>query len=999
MNNQLRNLFGLFLLLCGAWNLQAQGTSCATAQLFCDNIIDPFSAGVNQPAAPAGNNYDCLFSQPNPAWYYLNISQAGNLDFTLQNTNNVDIDFIVWGPFPDLSTAASSCGNLQNVAACSYSANATEQVSINNVQVGEVYLLLITNFSNQPSDIFAVPGNGTASTDCDCGINANYSTVALPQNSGELRDTLDYYAEFAVCPDDSLLFQIDLGAAGDSLSVFNSTLFSVFPVPAASLFGPFYINNYDSVQYVVQIDASGLSPGNYDFEFEVLASGSNNCVQLLPIRVVIPGASVSTSNAIVCPVTGGTVQLEATPYGAGGGTFSWQQLTGPAVALSSTTIANPSINVPANLPEGTMLSYAATYADPLGCSGTDTLTVAINNTVTLNTPVSDESICAGDTAIVLIDGNSSLPGTGSCGLNTSSSCLSPPSVLQIGQDSITPSNSPYNGVWEDSRTQLLFRASELQAQGLTAGLLTSLAFYIESLSTTATLNYTNFTIKIGCVADSVLTDTLFSGLTTVYSNTIVGSVGWNNYPFQSSYEWDGTSNLVVEVCFDNTDWDGSLPVRGTATSFVSTAQVDTDGAVGCSLPGANAFTDNQRPNVRWGNCPIPAALDVIASPSALSTSNPFLASPDTTTTYVLNITDGFCSVSDTFIVNVEEVLAAPVVLCGTATTSSVRFDWNTVAGATAYEYSTDGGQSWTSTTATGLEITGLSVGADVTLIVRAIDANNPNCSTGLSSSPLTCSASTCNLVATANILSNPCDAVNAGEVSISTTGATYGLSYIGVGSTQTDSLFSNLSSGDYILSVLEDTTGCIDTVAFSINQGIVLEAWIENLGQQSAEVTSLPATLDIGAEVQSNGTLRYRWTSALLVDSLAQNTTVLIEESDNYAFEIIVRTDDCEQRDTVFINALETGFTGMPNIFSPNGDEVNDRFAPVDLIGANVSRFEIFNRWGQKVYDNPSYDDGGWDGRYNGEPQPRDVYIYLLEYQFSDETELRLLRGEVTLLR
>lgn len=1000
MKNQLKHLLGLFLLCLVASNLQAQGTSCANAQLFCDNIIDPFPAGVNQPAAPAGNDYDCLFTQPNPAWYYLNISQAGNLDFTLQNTNNQDIDFIVWGPFPNLGAAVNSCGNLQNVADCSYSANATEQVTINNVQVGEVYILLITNFSNQPTDIFAVPGSGTASTDCDCGLNTTYSTPALAQNSGELRDTVGSYAEFAVCPNDTLLFQIDLGAAaGDSLSIFNSTLFNVFPIPTAGLFGPFYVNNFDSVQYLVQIDASGLSPGNYDFEFELLASGTNNCVEVLPIRVVVPGASVSTSDAIVCPITGGPVQLEATPYGAGGGTYSWQQVSGPNIPLSNASIANPTINVPAGLPEGTVLNYAATYTDPLGCSGSDTVAVTLTNTVVLNTPIADASLCEGDTLSVLIDGISTLPGTGSCGLNTASPCLSPSTILQIGQDSINPLNTPYNGLWEDSRTQLLFRASELQAQGVVAGLLTSLAFYIEPILASATVDYNGFTIKIGCVADSVLTDTLVSGLTTVYSNSITGTEGWNTYPFQSNYEWDGSSNLLVEICFDNSTWDGGLNVRGTATPFISTAQVEADGEVGCTLPGTNAFTNNERPNLRFGNCLIPSPLSVMLSPAGLSSNNPFLVNPDTTTTYIANITDGFCSVNDTFTVNVEEALLAPQVLCGTATTSSVRFDWNTITGATAYEYSTDGGQTWTLTTATGVDITGLALGEAVTVIVRAIDANNPNCPTGLSSIALTCTAEDCSLEATADILNNPCDAIGAGEVRIGSTGALNALSYDWGAGAQTDSLFTNLNSGSYTVTVTEAVTGCTDTVQFYINEGIVLDAWIESLGQSAAEVSSLPATLDIGAEIQSDGTVRYRWTSSLLADSLAQNTTVLIEESANYAFEIIVQTDDCEQRDTVFVDALQTGFTGMPNIFSPNGDEVNDRFAPVELIGANVERFQIFNRWGQTVYDNPNYDDGGWDGRHNGEPQPRDVYIYVLEYRFLDEAELRTLRGEVTLLR
>src|SRR5690606_40124773 len=73
-------------------------SSCNNAARFCTSTGVNFPASTNTPA-PVGPDYGCLGSQPNPAWYYLNISTGGNIDITLTNSANVDVDFAAWGPF------------------------------------------------------------------------------------------------------------------------------------------------------------------------------------------------------------------------------------------------------------------------------------------------------------------------------------------------------------------------------------------------------------------------------------------------------------------------------------------------------------------------------------------------------------------------------------------------------------------------------------------------------------------------------------------------------------------------------------------------------------------------------------------------------------------------------------------------------------------------------------------------------------------------------------
>ena len=135
-------------------SLFAQGNgTCATAQPFCTGVPVSYPAGVNTGNAQAGPSYGCLGSQPNPAWFSLQIATAGPLVITMSATQ--DIDFILWGPFPTLT---GNCGNLTagNIVpnsggntGCSYSGSATETLVIANAVPGQNYILLITNFSNK----------------------------------------------------------------------------------------------------------------------------------------------------------------------------------------------------------------------------------------------------------------------------------------------------------------------------------------------------------------------------------------------------------------------------------------------------------------------------------------------------------------------------------------------------------------------------------------------------------------------------------------------------------------------------------------------------------------------------------------------------------------------------------------------------------------------------------------------------------------------------------
>jgi gliding motility-associated-like protein len=60
-----------------------------------------------------------------------------------------------------------------------------------------------------------------------------------------------------------------------------------------------------------------------------------------------------------------------------------------------------------------------------------------------------------------------------------------------------------------------------------------------------------------------------------------------------------------------------------------------------------------------------------------------------------------------------------------------------------------------------------------------------------------------------------------------------------------------------------------------------------------------------------------------------------------------------------------------------------------------VSSLEIYDRWGEKVYENQG--NSFWDGTIRGQPAPSDVYIYVIKINCGTLVGTRV--GDVTLLR
>ena len=177
----------------------------------------------------------------------------------------------------------------------------------------------------------------------------------------------------------------------------------------------------------------------------------------------------------------------------------------------------------------------------------------------------------------------------------------------IGATSAGLGASLFNSALQSKRVQMLYKASELTATGLTAGSITSMSFYIGVKSSTRAFN--NLAIKMGGTTNTTLVNgsvTPIGGLTTVKNAfTYSTNAGYNNFTFDNSYTWNGTDNIVIEVCYDNGTADGTQTADNTygysdCGGSCATGNMFWQDGINCSgsFSSVNYFSNDYKPQIK-----------------------------------------------------------------------------------------------------------------------------------------------------------------------------------------------------------------------------------------------------------------------------------------------------------------------------------------------------------------------------------------------------------------
>jgi gliding motility-associated-like protein len=146
----------------------------------------------------------------------------------------------------------------------------------------------------------------------------------------------------------------------------------------------------------------------------------------------------------------------------------------------------------------------------------------------------------------------------------------------------------------------------------------------------------------------------------------------------------------------------------------------------------------------------------------------------------------------------------------------------------------------------------------------------------------------------------------------------------------------------------------------------------------------------------SGNTLYYQWFPPQGLSSISIANPIAQPTVDTRYFVQAATENGCLTQDSIDIYVSTETPINIPNAFTP-GSEPNSSLK-VNYRGiATLKSFSIYNRWGTKVFETTNIDEG-WDGRFNGEPQPMGVYIYMVEAVSSSGRKF-VKQGNITLIR
>jgi gliding motility-associated-like protein len=195
------------------------------------------------------------------------------------------------------------------------------------------------------------------------------------------------------------------------------------------------------------------------------------------------------------------------------------------------------------------------------------------------------------------------------------------------------------------------------------------------------------------------------------------------------------------------------------------------------------------------------------------------------------------------------------------------------------------------------------------------------------------------------------------------------------------------TSTDYTLFVT-DKNGCVDTIPVS------LQVYSEALVSVPDSAILYPGQsyqLDPGGNA-----LYFSWFPTVGLSNPNLSNPVATPSVNTRYYVTGTTESGCVATDSIYVLVHEESAINMPNAFTP-GVMPNPEFKVAHLGTASLKSFRVYNRWGTKVFETSDINTG-WNGTFNGEPQPMGVYIYTVE-AVSNKGKAFVKQGNVTLIR
>ena len=974
------------------FNLCIGTLPCVEAPAFCTGQTVTYANSTNIPSL---GQIGCLFTSPNPAFFFLQVNQAGPLSYLISQVDNNgvprDVDYVAWGPFTDLTTACSGVpanplpgilpaltpaqGCQGTLHACSYSAAPTEIMCIPNAQLCQVYVIMITNFSNQAGTVtFTQTNGGGGTTECFPINTFNYPATYYCQNGSNPTPVLapgassGVYTSTAGLVIDSVTGTIDLAASTPGPYIVTSTTLTstngactnipsiittrtviITAAANATISYPSatYCNNISSSQAVVQ---TGTTTGNYTSSPSGLLINQNTG-EILPIASN-PGIytitySIAAVGGCTAFVTSTQVEILATPIVAQQAPVSICN----SYILPTLTVGNyfdASGGTGNQLNSGDVITTTQTiyvFAQNANCTDEKSFLVTINSVPTPTFTV------------------------------TQPTCQVQTGTIEVVSPVSAPTNSPSN----------LF-ISEVTDES--TGSLT----YIEIFNGTGSdIDLSNYKLKIynngntTASCDLVLSGIIVNNSTNIIKvssdanqggvvpNQVFASCGGvnNNDNIRLTTTADAEIDLwgrTDGVSFTPNNQTGYTYRRNTSATFPSLTWNASDWTAIDPQDYSNVGSYSMQ-NINF---------EYNIDGGTYQTSTTFSAlAPGTHTIIVHDLFTGCYSQPTDVIIN--PVPINPTVTVFSYTTPVCQdATANPVPNTSTSGFTTGG--TFTSTTGLTIDpVSGLinlvASTAGTYTVTYSVTANPSICLEAGSSvfditinpviTPVTTFTYTTPVCAGSL---NPQPNVGVGFTSGGTFSSTTGLS---INPTTGEISLSTTTPGTYTVtySINADATTC--QLASSTSAPIVISNPVEvSVSGECVGVDYILTASPVGTSFDPNA-VSYLWEDSTgLSAGTTQSITVTAEES--YTVTVVL-PNGCSGSANTVVDAITCV---IQKGISPNNDTLNDTF---NLTGWNVKNLGIFNRYGDKVYSQNNYTNQ-WGGQTDkGDELPDGTYYFVIE--------------------
>ncbi len=675
-------------------------------------------------------------------------------------------------------------------------------------------------------------------------------------------------------------------------------------------------------------------------------------------------------------------------------------VTGPTAG----TVVSNTVTSASNL---TLTPLAAgTYSyliDDGVCLYNSTFTITTIQTNFTITPTNTVLCFPADTAVLHLNFGSSVPSV--CALSTTGGCTTPNSI-QLGTGTLVNTTTSYPAIYgnwyRNTRHQILYTASELLSAGILPGKISSISFNIATISGTTT--YPDFTIKMKCTNTNDLTSLTFeTGLTQVYyAPTINITTGWNTYTFPTPYEWDGVSNLLIDVCNSQTipSFSQNSQSPYTVTPFVSVRYFNSDGTVAC--PIVTAFgSSSDRPNIKFENCGAtnPTTYTVSVSNGSLTAnfSNDSIkvvppstfTVPANNTPYIYTISvinpNGGCVKTQTVaILYPSPITSITAIPTNTTVCEGSQLALNSTGAITYTWYYLQGASSVSIATTSSVTVTPPSAGLNTYIVTGAAPCGAlPDTKT-----------ITVNVIPKADLLISPLQDVTkclnnnfvittgVGSITPGNAGTPYTYAWTTL---PTNAPASGVNTSSNYTVTSNTTTTLVVTVNGSCANANRDTIVIRNFANNLATTIIDSSTTCAGTEftLHSNVTggypgYNYGWfidsnTSPL---STSANLTSISPANSGVYTIILYVNDSCGYNAAAseVITVLPPCNIVIPNVITPNGDGVNDYFVIANIEHHPNTAVTMFDRWGRKVFESANYNND-WKADHLSDG----TYFYVVE--------------------